>query len=86
MMAYVLDDDMYFRHEELNEFEARDLASLAIEIARHGRVNYDHPAWNEWKHQSNANMHVPLLEWTTVFYQRITLVVLEYALTYGYLP
>ena len=81
-MSYVLDAAMFFMPGEMNRYEARGLERLTIEIAREGRVDFSHPAWVEWKKKSDVNQHVPLLEWSTIFYQRISLAVIEYRKDY----
>lgn len=81
-MPYVLDDALFFVPGEMNRYEARGLENLVIGIARQGEVDFKHPAWIEWKKKSAVNQHVPLLEWSTIFYQRISLAVIEYRRQY----
>ena len=82
-MAYELDSDMFFMPGEMNRYEVESLVDLAIAIARKGTVDFDHDAWRTWKKRSPVNNMIPLLEVSTVFYQRITIAILEYEREYG---
>ena len=82
-MAYELDSDMFFIPGEMNQYEVESLVDLAIAIARKGAVDFDHDVWRAWKKRSPVNNMVALLEWSTVFYQRITVAILEYEKEYG---
>lgn len=72
---YVIKNGFFDIHE-LNEFELRHIETLIIEISRDGVVDYTSPAWKIW--QKETKPQHPLLDYSTIFVQRLGLAAIEF--------
>lgn len=73
--------DGFFDVRELNAYEINHIEHLIIQISREGVIDYESPAWRAWAKVMVPRL--PLLDYSTVFVQRLAVAAVEYSQKYN---